>query len=566
MSTKHRLRCAVYTRKSTDEGLDQDFNSLDAQREACEAYIASQRHEGWVHVGENYDDGGYSGGTLERPGVQRMLDDIKAGNIDVVVVYKIDRLTRSLADFARMVEVFDTHGISFVAVTQQFNTTTSMGRLTLNVLLSFAQFEREVTAERIRDKIAASKKKGMWMGGLPPLGYDVCDRKLVVNEAEAHTVRAVFGLYLDLGSVREVKARAIDLGLRTKHRIGPQGRATGGGPFSLGHLYRLLANPLYLGLVRHRGEVYEGQHTAIIDRPTWDAVQDRLAGRRHEGERQAQGHGENLLTGIVFDETDDRLSPTHATKVGRRYRYYISHRLMTNIRQETDGLRLPAPQLEAAALGAVADLLKDRVKLMGELGLGSMAPGNIEAILSRGEKLADGISTKSMEHRRDLLLAIVERIDLAPGQLRIRFTRSAIASRLAVNNDGKFDGSFEVVIPFALRRRGVEGKLIVHGDGELQSGPDRNLIEIVARGHDWFDQLARGITHSVNEIARRERVDAGDVSRLLSLAFIAPDVAVAIVDGRQPPELTANRLKQVLPLPMAWAEQRSLLGFPSDNG
>jgi len=566
MSTTRRLRCAIYTRKSTDEGLDQDFNSLDAQREACEAFIASQRHEGWIGIGECYDDGGYSGGTLERPGVQRLLGDIKAGGIDVVVVYKIDRLTRALADFARLVEVFDAHAISFVAVTQQFNTTTSMGRLTLNVLLSFAQFEREVTAERIRDKIAASKKKGMWMGGLPPLGYDARDRKLVVNETEAETVHALYRLYLDLGSVREVATRATDLGLRTKSRIGPRGRATGGGPFTRGHLYRLLANPLYLGLVRHRGAVYEGQHAAIVDRSTWDAVQDRLAGRRHEGESRVRGHGESLLTGIVFDETGDRLSPTHAIKARRRYRYYISHRLMTGIRQDSDGWRLPAPQLEAAALGAVISLLQDRARLMRELGLASMAPGNINAILSRGEKLAAEISATGTAHRRDILLAFVERIDLSPGRLRLRLTKNAIATRLAISCDENLQGSLEIVVPFALRRRGVEGKLIVHGDDEQRSGPDQKLIEIVARGHDWFDQLAKERVQSVNEIAQRERVNAGDVSRLLSLAFIAPDIAAAIVDGRQPPELTANRLRQTLPLPGSWIEQRRLLGFPASNG
>ena len=267
-----KLRCAIYTRKSSDEGLDQEFNSLDAQREACAAYIASQKHEGWACVPDRYDDGGISGATLDRPAMQKLLADIKARKIDVVVVYKVDRLTRALTDFAKIVEVFDALKVSFVSVTQQFNTTTSMGRLTLNVLLSFAQFEREVTAERIRDKIAASKKKGMWMGGNVPLGYDAKDRSLVINEVEAETVRTLFRLYLELGSVRALQAEAQRRGLRSKT----------GQPFSYGHLYFLLQNPIYIGLIRHKKATYPGLHPPIIDQATWDtgAAAAQRASRR----------------------------------------------------------------------------------------------------------------------------------------------------------------------------------------------------------------------------------------------------------------------------------------------
>ena len=275
---RKKLRCAIYTRKSTEEGLDQEFNSLDAQREACEAYIASQKHEGWICIPDKYDDGGISGATLERPAMLQLLTDIKEGRVDVVVVYKVDRLTRALADFAKIVDVFDAHKVSFVSVTQQFNTTTSMGRLTLNVLLSFAQFEREVTAERIRDKIAASKKKGMWMGGNVPLGYDAKDRTLAINAAEAETVRTVFRLYLDLGSVRALRAEAHRQGLRSKT----------GNAFSYGHLYFLLQNPIYFGRIRHKKVSYPGLHPAIIDQATWDAVQQRLSAHRvdrHNGAR-----------------------------------------------------------------------------------------------------------------------------------------------------------------------------------------------------------------------------------------------------------------------------------------
>ncbi len=267
-----RRRCAIYTRKSSEEGLEQEFNSLAAQREACEAYIRSQQHEGWVLARNRYDDGGFSGGNLERPAAQRLLTDIRAGRIDIVVVYKVDRLTRSLADFARLVELFDAQGVSFVSVTQQFNTTSSMGRLTLNVLLSFAQFEREVTGERIRDKIAASKKKGMWMGGNVPLGYDASERTLVINPAEAETVRRVFALYREFGCVRRVKEETDRLGLRTKCSTTTNGTERGGKPFSRGHLYTLLSNPIYTGHIGHKGELHPGQQAALIDDESWSTV------------------------------------------------------------------------------------------------------------------------------------------------------------------------------------------------------------------------------------------------------------------------------------------------------
>jgi len=286
-------RCAIYTRKSSEEGLEQEFNSLAAQREACEAYICSQQHEGWVLARTRYDDGGFSGGNLERPALQHLLTDIRADRIDIVVVYKVDRLTRSLADFARLVEIFDAQGVSFVSVTQQFNTTSSMGRLTLNVLLSFAQFEREVTGERIRDKIAVSKQKGMWMGGNVPLGYNASERTLAINPAEAETVRYIFALYLEFGCVRRVKQEADQLGLSTKRGMTADGCERGGKPLSRGHIYRLLSNPIYTGQIAHKGQLYPGQHPALIDAETWSAVQgpargqgapSRIKGRRSRAE------------------------------------------------------------------------------------------------------------------------------------------------------------------------------------------------------------------------------------------------------------------------------------------
>src|SRR5437868_2485244 len=303
------LRCAIYTRKSSEEGLEQDFNSLHAQRESCEAYLKSQRHEGWVVLPTHYHDGGYSGGSMERPGLAKLLVDIQSGTVDVVVVYKVDRLTRSLADFAKIVEIFDKAGASFVSVTQQFNTTTSMGRLTLNVLLSFAQFEREVTGERIRDKIAASKKKGMWMGGNVPLGYDADERALVINPSEAETVRRIFALYRELGCVRRVKEEADRLGLKTKRRTMSDGAERGRTSFSRGHIYQLLANPIYTGRIAHNGQLYPGQHPALIDDETWTAVRQQLAANAGHHRRRARAVEPSLLTGLLVDARGERFTP-----------------------------------------------------------------------------------------------------------------------------------------------------------------------------------------------------------------------------------------------------------------
>jgi site-specific DNA recombinase len=317
-SRRGGVRCAVYTRKSSEEGLEQEFNSLDARREACEAYVLSQKHEGWRALTRLYDDPGYSGGTMKRPALERLLADIGAKLVDVVVVYKVDRLTRSLADFAKIVETFDANAVSFVSVTQAFNTTTSMGRLTLNVLLSFAQFEREVTGERIRDKIAASKKKGLWMGGQPALGYDVRDRKLVVNEAEAATVRQIFQRYLDLGSVRALKASLDAEGVVSKRRSAADGSPYGGVPISRGALYQMLQNRVYRGEIVHKGAAYPGEHPPIVDDGLWDLVQQKLDANGIERSARREVSQRQLLTGVLFDAQGAPMTPTHAVKKGVR--------------------------------------------------------------------------------------------------------------------------------------------------------------------------------------------------------------------------------------------------------
>src|SRR5882724_2981240 len=354
-----RRRCAIYTRKSSEEGLEQEFNSLAAQREACEAYIRSQQHEGWLLARNRYDDGGFSGGNLERPAAQRLLTDIRAGRIDIVVVYKVDRLTRSLADFARLVELFDAEAVSFVSVTQQFNTTSSMGRLTLNVLLSFAQFEREVTGERIRDKIAASKKKGMWMGGVPPLGYTVRDRKLIIVESEAETVRHIFRRYAALASVRLLKAELETHGIAGKRWTSVAGRSWGGRPIGRGALYLILQNRIYRGEIVQKDQSYSGEHEATIDPALWDAVQARLAENAVERGTGTRVKNPSLLTGLLFDGEGHRMTPTHAVKKGSRYRYYVSHPLIVGARADAAGLRVPAAEIEQIVTNRIRRLLSE---------------------------------------------------------------------------------------------------------------------------------------------------------------------------------------------------------------
>lgn len=387
--SKTLFRCAIYTRKSTEEGLDQAFNSLDAQRESCAAYIRSQAGLGWRPVAKHYDDGGISGGTMDRPALHDLLEDIKESRIDVVVVYKIDRLTRSLMDFARIVEIFDRHEVSFVSVTQQFNTSTSMGRLTLNVLLSFAQFEREVTAERIRDKVAASKKKGLWMGGPVPIGYRAIDKRLVVEPAEAETVRRLFQLYLEIGSVRRLKEQVDTLGLVTPRRPRRTGEAGGGRSFSRGHLHWLLSNPVYVGEVRHGRNNWPGQHEPIVERTLWDAVQKALSDQAPTIQKGKRAGRQSLLLGMLFDETGDRLTPSHALKNGQRYRYYISQRLMQARRKDETGWRLPADTLEATVRAALVDLLRDGRKVSEAIRLEGRDLATIRPALERARSLQE---------------------------------------------------------------------------------------------------------------------------------------------------------------------------------
>jgi len=547
------LRCAVYTRKSTEEGLEQDFNSLHAQREACEAYIKSQQHEGWRMVRKHYDDGGFSGGSMNRPALQDLLTAVERREVDIIVVYKVDRLTRSLADFAKIVELLDQNGGSFVSVTQQFNTTTSMGRLTLNVLLSFAQFEREVTAERIRDKVAASKKKGLWMGGQPPLGYDIRDKKLVINRTEAETVRQLFDRYIELGTVRRLKDEADRLGVVTKKRKSRTGKETGGKPFTRGNLYQLLANPLYIGRIRHKEKTYPGAHKAIIDQTTWDTVQRILAGNAVNRPHLTNSRAPFLLTGKVFDDIGELMLQAQTNKKGRHYRYYISKRLMHEAHKHKDGWCLPAKTLEAAIITPITDFLQDQRHLIDLLQMEGQSVQALTSLKARAAIVTIQLADGEPNEKKRLLQEIIERIDLAPETITIMLSRSGLAEALeATQPENK--SPITLTVPIHLQRRGIENKLIIRGRNANQA-PDPKLCQLIARARLWFDQLASGEAENVKAIAEREKLPPSEVSRILPLAFLAPKIVELILDGKQLESLTAQSLRLIGKLPADWGEQ-----------
>jgi DNA invertase Pin-like site-specific DNA recombinase len=560
--TKRSLRCAIYTRKSSEEGLEQSFNSLHAQREACLAYIQSQKHEGWKALATHYDDGGFSGGTLARPAMVRLLEDISAGKLDLVVVYKVDRLTRSLSDFARIVEAFDAKGVSFVSVTQAFNTSTSMGRLTLNVLLSFAQFEREVTGERIRDKIAASKKKGMWMGGMVPIGYDLKDRKLVVNEKEAETVRWIFDRYLELRSVRSLKAEMDEKGILTKVRRSAEGKLSGGLRWFRGALYQLLQNPIYRGEIRHKDKVYPGEHEAIVNKEVWGAVQATLTENAVRHDRGEGAVSPSLLVGCVVDDQGNRMIPSHTLRKNRRYRYYAA--AGDGEKQEganKGGLRIPAHDLEEGVWARLRDFLSSPSQLLNVLG---EIGGRQAQVIQAGAKAVRNWDGWSTCDRRGWLKGLLERVVVTHTELTLHLNCRAL-SRLLGIPEGQ--GDEEAVEPIRLEsevrfKRGGRGlRYVIPGPGGLWDGAqqDKPLLQAIARGRVWYDQLLSGQAKSREEIARANGLSGQHVIRHLHLAWLAPDIVEAILEGRQPKGLTVKRLLEKLP--MDWPEQRRVLGF-----
>jgi site-specific DNA recombinase len=561
---KERVRCAIYTRKSSEEGLEQEFNSLQAQREACEAFIASQRHEGWMCLPKAYDDGGFSGATTDRPALQRLLADITVGRVDTIVVYKIDRLTRSLADFAKIVEVLDARGASFVSVTQQFNTTTSMGRLTLNILLSFAQFEREVIGERIRDKIAASKRKGMWVGGIPPLGYRAQDGKLLVVESEAEIVRAIFRRYAALGSVRLLRDELEARGINSKSWTTASDRRVGGKPLSRGALYLILQNRLYRGEIVHKGQSHPGEHTPIIDQLLWDAVQAQLAANTAERNSGTRTRQPSLLAGMLFDGNGNRMTPTHATKKGTRYRYYVSRPLIASDQSDRSaGLRIPAGEIEQAVTSGMRQWLVDPGSVYQATRLAD--PSAQRRLIARAAEIGRSWPELPAARQRAFLTALIKRIDVVANRIDIhlRPTRLGMVDIAATPSPGETDDETQILsVPIELRRSGREIKLLIErADPFATAKPDARLIKLLIRARRFNATLIDSDGVPFAALVKREGVSPSYFTRLVRLSYLAPDITQAILDGRQPRDLTADKLLVHSRLPLTWDEQRRMLGF-----
>jgi site-specific DNA recombinase len=558
------IRCAIYTRKSSEEGLEQEFNSLQAQREACEAFIKSQRHEGWVCLPDGYDDGGLSGATMERPALQQLLAEIQAGRVDIVVVYKVDRLTRSLADFAKIVEILDARGASFVSVTQQFNTTTSMGRLTLNVLLSFAQFEREVTGERIRDKIAASKKKGMWMGGVPPLGYQARDRGLVVVDSEAEIVRRIFRHYAELGSVRLLKEELEAQGITSKCWTSASGCFRGGKPFSRGALYLMLQNRIYRGEIVHKEQSYPGEHTPIIDQQLWDMVQARLssnAAQRNAGGRTAQP---SLLAGMLFDGDGNRMTPSHAVKKGTRYRYYVSRPLIIKDQaNRSTGLRIPAGEIEQLVAGRVCQWLLDPGSIYKTTLARIPEPSSQQRLVARAAELGRRWSELPPARTRTVLAALIERVEVRVDQIDIHLRQMGLGSLFNLSVAPSVSEETVILsVATRLRRAGIEIRMLIDGtDPFAVAKPDARMIKLLLRARRFNATLVHSEGVAFAALAMREGVSRSYFTRVVRLSYLAPDITQAILDGRQPRDLTAEELLAHSRLPLGWHDQRTMLGF-----
>jgi site-specific DNA recombinase len=528
------VRCAIYTRVSTDHGLDQEFNSLDAQYDAASAYIKSQAHAGWTLFRSRYDDGGYSGGSTDRPDLQKLLDDIRARKLDVIVVYKVDRLTRSLADFAKLVELFDAHGVSFVSVTQQFNTTTSMGRLTLNVLLSFAQFEREVTSERIRDKIAASKRKGLWVGGPLPLGYHMKDGKIAVIEDEAERVRQIYLRYLELGGVNALVRDLRERNFRSKSRLLATGTTRGGVPFGRGSLFYLLRNHFYIGEVKYKDEILPGEQPAIMDRALFDAVQQKLTDQ-WTTQSTARNASDHLLTGLLFDDAGHRMVPTHATKSGVRYRYYAS---LPHLHGES----------KTASVGSVSRIPATDIEDVIVKSFHEHLIAQKEKPTSSGTQIGD----------RKVLQDSIERIDVHEDHLTVRL-KSADDGETSDSTDDHLL-SIPWQKPPSKKSRQI---LLPHGIPRNEVRPTRierraRLVSAIARGRRWLDEVVSGSVTDVPQIAARQKCSVRQVNMTISLAFLAPDLVRAAVEGRLPRGIGVERLRDA---PAEWSRQFEALGL-----
>jgi site-specific DNA recombinase len=521
------MRCAIYTRKSTEHGMELEFNSLAAQREACEAYIKSQAREGWQALNEHYDDPAYSGGSLDRPALRQLLADIDASRVNIVVVYKIDRLTRSLADFAKLVEIFDKKNVSFVAVTQQFNTTTSMGRLTLNVLLSFAQFERELSSERVRDKVAASRRRGKWTGGGIPLGYDVIDKKLVINQVEAATVRTIFQRYLELKCLRRLKADLDSQKIVSKRRKTRNGNSTGGHRLTYGPLAHLLKNRTYLGEMGYNGEWFSGEHKPIIDRATFDQVQE-LMKANSVTRRQKRTENAALLAGLVYDDRGNRMTPSFTTKCDVRYRFYVSVALLKGCKEKAGSLpRISGPDLEAAVIRALRN------------------DARIQSLVERLDE-------------RKIIGKFIERIEINQNRIKLDLKKSNEIAGSPVNTSSDaaapnlLDENCRIEIAWQGNSRGPTTQ--IEKSSEEGNERDPTLVQAIARAHAWIKLLMDGAHNSIENLAETMNMHPKVVRKSIRLAFLAPDIMESILLGRHSKStLTLGRLHDAHSL--SWVEQ-----------
>ena len=591
-------RCAVYTRKSSEEGLDQEFNSLDAQREAGEAYVKSQRHEGWALLENRYDDGGISGGTMKRPGLTQLLADVEAGLVDIIVVYKVDRLSRSLPDFGQMVELFDKHDVSFVSVTQQFNTTTSMGRLTLNILLSFSQFEREVTGERIRDKIAMSKQRGMWMGGNVPLGFDAIDRKLIINESEAELIRLIFHDFNRLKSVTDVAQKLNDEGYRTKPRKRKNIGLSNGVPFSKTAIYKIISNPLYIGKVRHKDKLYEGQHNAIIEQPVWEQAHAILATNKHQRAATTRRKTPAPLKGLLFGPDGYAMTPSHTTRKGKHYRYYVTHTAAKHRHEDCDIAMIRAGDIEGIVFDQLKRLFREPAMIARTISatddyMGKESRCTTQEMSSTLQSIAPIWDHLYHKEQARLLDVFVDKIQITDKGVQVDLRANGLVSlvmdlqenaprqdpeRKSGNQPDpanekftpvafKLSNNSEIIhlfTPASLGRKSARKTIInptgkpVNQDRNLEA--DSTLLNALIKAHRWQRGLARGQYKDIKDIAAQDKVKSSVyVSRIIRLSLLAPDIQEAILNRLHPNNLLLSELMS--PFPIDWDEQRELFGF-----
>ena len=544
------IRCAIYTRKSCEEGLEQEFNSLDAQREACESYIKSQQHEGWVLVEKQYNDGGFSGGTLERPSLKKLFQDIEAGEIDTIVVYKIDRLTRSLMDFSKIVELFDKKSVSFVSITQQFNTTTSMGRLTLNILLSFAQFEREVTGERIRDKIAASKKKGMWMGGSVSIGYKTEDKKLVPDKEHLPTLETIFEKYIELESVFKLKRYLDENNIESR-----TGRS-----FSKGNLYKILSNKTYIGIITHKGVDYQGEHEGIIDKWTFNKAQELLEKNRNNNKCKHNAKSPSLLAGKIFDDKGNRMNPSHSNTRGKRYRYYVSQAIIQGNKKEAGSFsKIPAGEIENLVKKEISDFLADKDRIQEYIA--EFDVHKQKSIIKKASKL---------DLANDFMRAILTKVVLFEDKIEIIICKNRLIKGLESFITGvpildevknKPEETITISKDVRISTTSRKGNVLIFNNGENKEvNINPFLVKIIIKSYYWNKLILDGIFQSAADICRMEKIiDYDYIKDALSLRILSPKIVESILYGTQPTDWTIQKLLKIKTLD--WQEQERLLNF-----